>query len=149
MRRVLTLGFLALVTAATSAQWANQPSNIPAYHPQPPARSEKLPPILPASERVGESFRHPFQARSYELAEKVSRVIYQQPCYCFCDRSVGHGSLRSCFESAHGAHCATCMKEVFYTYQMVQQKKTAAQIRAGIIRGDWQQIDLQQAASIQ
>ena len=149
MRRVLTLAFVSLVTAATSAQWANQASNIPAYHAQPPAKSEKLPPILPAAERVGDNFRLPFQARSYELAEKVGRVLYQQPCYCFCDRSIGHHSLRSCFESVLGAHCATCMKEVFYTYQMVQQKKTAAQIREGIIRGDWQQIDLQQAASIQ
>ncbi|HSA91966.1 MAG TPA: PCYCGC motif-containing (lipo)protein [Terriglobales bacterium] len=147
MRRILTLAFVALVTAATSAQWVSQASEIPAYHTQPPAKSAKLPPILPAAERVGEGFRFPFQARSYELAEKHSRVLYQQPCYCFCDRSIGHGSLRSCFESAHGAHCATCMKEVFYTHQMVQKKKTAAQIREGIIRGDWQQIDLQQEGS--
>ncbi|HXE90710.1 MAG TPA: PCYCGC motif-containing (lipo)protein [Terriglobales bacterium] len=149
MRRVLTLAFVALVAAATSAQWTSQASNIPAYHAQPPAKSANLPPILPAAERVGDNFRYPFQARSYELAEKHSSVLYQEPCYCFCDRSVGHGSLRSCFESAHGAHCATCMKEVFYIDQMVRQKKTAAQIRQGIIRGDWQQIDLQKAGSAQ
>jgi len=40
------------------------------------------------------------------------------------------------------------MKEVFYSYQMSQQKKTPGQIRLGIVAGEWQQIDLDTAASI-
>jgi hypothetical protein len=40
------------------------------------------------------------------------------------------------------------MKEVFYAYQMTKQKKTAAQIRKGIIAGEWRQVDLQSAAAI-
>jgi hypothetical protein len=38
------------------------------------------------------------------------------------------------------------MKEVFYAYQMSKQHKTAAQIRKGIIAGEWKQIDLESAA---
>jgi len=41
-----------------------------------------------------------------------------------------------------------CLKELYYSYQMHKQGKTAKQIRAGIINGDWKQIDLKTAASI-
>ncbi len=36
------------------------------------------------------------------------------------------------------------MKEVFYAYEQTKLKKTPAQIRAGIIKGDWKSIDLEQ-----
>ena len=74
-------------------------------------------------------------------------MIYQQPCYCYCDR-MGHKSLHSCFEGTHGAECSVCLKELYYSYQMTQKHKTAAQIRKGIIAGEWKQIDLQSAANI-
>jgi len=74
-------------------------------------------------------------------------VIYQQPCYCYCDR-MGHKSLHSCFEGTHGAQCTTCMKELYYTYQMTKQHKTAQQIRKGIIAGEWKLVALQSAADI-
>ena len=78
----------------------------------------------------------------------VQQVIYQQPCYCYCDRGHGHKSLHSCFESEHGGNCAVCMKELYYSYQMIQQKKTPEQIRMGIVSGEWQQVNLDTAASI-
>ena len=34
------------------------------------------------------------------------------------------------------------MKEVYYAYQQTKLKKTPAQIRDGIIKGDWKAIDL-------
>jgi hypothetical protein len=40
------------------------------------------------------------------------------------------------------------LKELYYSYQQHQKGKTAAQIRAGIIKGEWKPIDLQSAASI-
>jgi stalled ribosome alternative rescue factor ArfA len=42
------------------------------------------------------------------------------------------------------AICAICKKELFYSYQEHKKGKTAAQIRAGIVRGDWSKIDLTQ-----
>ena len=93
----------------------------------------------------GEDFKYPYQVRAYQLAAKIPDVIYQLPCYCYCER-IGHNSLHTCFESTHGAHCALCMKEVFYAYEQTKLKKTPAQIRAGIIKGDWKTIDLESAA---
>ena len=145
--RILSAAFLAVVTITTSAQWLS-PKGIPAYHPNPPKKGEKLPAILPANQRTGPYFQHKAQVRAYELAEKLAPVLHQQPCYCYCDKGHGHKSLRTCFQDTHGATCAACLKEVFYTHQMTLKKKTPAQIRAGIIRGDWQDVDLETAANI-
>lgn len=146
MKRLLTLTFVTLIAIGSAAQFGGY--DIPAYHPAPPKKGEQLPPILSGMDLVGESFQHPYQVKAYQLAAKVPAVLYQQPCYCHCDRSVGHTSLHSCFESTHGAHCAACMKEAFYTYKMHKKGKTAAQIRAGIMRGEWQDIDLEKVSTI-
>ncbi|HZQ92958.1 MAG TPA: CYCXC family (seleno)protein [Terriglobales bacterium] len=149
MRRIPSILLICLLTVAGTAQWKQpQAGDVPAYHESAPKPPEKMPPLLPAARRVGPSFQHPSQRHGYELAEKIQKVIYQQPCYCFCDRSVGHKSLHSCFESDHGAHCATCLKEVYYAYQMTKAGKTPEQVREGIKKGLFEQIDLQTAASI-
>ncbi|HYX68849.1 MAG TPA: CYCXC family (seleno)protein [Terriglobales bacterium] len=144
LKRALTLAAVCLLAITTSAQFVD----VPAFHDAPPKKGEKLPPILsgPALEKVG--LKYAFQAHAYKLAAKIPNVIYQQPCYCHCDRSVGHTSLHSCFAGDHGAHCATCLQELFYAYKMTKAKKTPAQIREGIEHGDWQQIDLQKAVDI-
>jgi len=79
---------------------------------------------------------------AYAIAAKIKKTLYQQPCYCHCDRSQGHGSLLDCFASKHGAGCNICINEDFYSYEQSRKGKTAAQIRAGIIKGDWQSVDL-------
>jgi hypothetical protein len=61
---------------------------------------------------------------------------------------MGHNSLHSCFETSHGARCSTCLKELYYSYQQNKKGKSAAQIRAGIIKGEWKQVDLQSAEAI-
>jgi hypothetical protein len=147
--RALTLLFLFVVTLTMSAQWPAQQDEggIPAYNAGPPPKDTKLPPILTKDQLWGSDAQYPFQTHAYELASKIPAVIHQQPCYCYCDRT-GHNSLHSCFENAHGARCATCLKELYYSYQQHQKGKTATQIRAGIIKGDWKQVDLQTAATI-
>jgi hypothetical protein len=134
---LLLMTLLAVVCVA-------QGDHVPAYnHGQPKAGDAS--PILPKDQLWGESFQNPYQVRAYQLAAKIPSMIYQMPCYCYCERA-GHNSLHSCFESTHGAHCAICMKEVFYAYEQNKLQKTPAQIRAGIIKGDWKSVDLESAA---
>ncbi len=146
MKRVLIIALLALVSIAVFGQGGNP--QIPAYNKSAPSKATKLPPILPEDQLWGPSFQSPVQKRAYLLAAKIGDVLYQQPCYCFCDRSAGHHSLRSCYESTHAAHCDACMKELFYTYQQTKMGKKPAQIRAAIMKGEWQKIDLNQAAQM-
>jgi hypothetical protein len=147
--RGLTLGFLFFVTLGFSAQWAitQDAPRVPAYNQDAPAKGEKLPPLLTKADLWGADAQYPFQGHAYELAAKIPAVLTQEPCYCYCDR-MGHKSLHSCFENTHGAQCATCMKELYFTYQEHQKGKTAAQIRASIINGDWKQVDLHTADAI-
>jgi hypothetical protein len=148
-RRSLTLAFLFLITLSVSAQWAvsQEETGVPAYNAAPPPKGTKLPAILMKDQLWGADAQYPYQTHAYELASKIPSVLHQQPCYCYCDR-MGHNSLHTCFESTHGAQCATCLKEVYYSYQQHQKGKTASQIRAGIIKGQWKQIDLQSVAAI-
>lgn len=147
--RSLTVVFLFLVTLSVSAQWVSQEAEggVPAYNAAPPPKGTKLPAILTKADLWGADAQYSYQTHAYELAAKIPNVLHQQPCYCYCDR-MGHNSLHSCFENTHGAQCATCLKELYYSYQQHQKGKTAAQIRAGIIKGDWKQINLDAASSI-
>jgi hypothetical protein len=70
-------------------------------------------------------------------------VLYQLPCNCRCDRALGHTSLRSCYENAHGTECSTCAQEAFLAYRMTKAGKTPAQIRASIARHEYESIDLE------
>ena len=148
MKRGLVLALLFIVTLSISAQWAmpQEEGGVPAYNAGPPPKGTKLPPILPKENLWGENAQYPYQTKAYELAAKIPVVLHQQPCYCYCDR-MGHNSLHSCFEGSHGAQCDTCMKELFYAYAQTKQGRTAAQIRRGIIKGDWKQVNLEQAAA--
>ena len=149
VRRSLTLCFLFMVTLSLSAEWTSpqEDAGVPAYNAGPPPKGTKLPRLLTKSDLWGADAQYAYQTHAYELAAKIETVLHQQPCYCFCDR-MGHNSLHSCYENTHGAQCATCLKELYYSYQQHQKGRSASQIRAGIIRGEWKQIDLQAAAAI-
>src|ERR1700683_2796071 len=151
VHRALTLALLLLVTLTMTSLWAapqgEEGTGIPAYNAGPPPKGTKLPAILTKDQLWGADAQYPYQTHAYELAAKIPTVLHQQPCYCYCDR-MGHNSLHSCFEGTHGAQCYTCLKELYYSYQQHQKGKTATQIRAGIIRGEWKQIDLATAAAM-
>lgn len=144
MKQILGLFALGLITIAASAQWSNPAADIPAYNAKPPAKP--LPPVLSGDQLQGPYFTHPYQVTAYKMAAKIPGVLHQQPCYCHCDRALGHNSLHSCFEGTHGAACLTCLKEAIYSYQQTKKGKTPAQIRAGIKHGDWDTVDLENAA---
>ena len=147
-KRILTITFLFAVTMTMSARSDKQePSGVPAFNKTAPAKGSKLPAILTKDELWGENAQSPFQTHAYELAAKIPNVIHQMPCYCYCDR-MGHNSLHSCFEGTHGAQCDTCMKEIYYTYAQKRKGQTIAQIRKGIIAGDWKKITPEQAAAL-
>jgi hypothetical protein len=109
--------------------------DVPAFHNEAPTGA------LPAT-MSPDNFSDPVVQNAYALATHVKKVLYQQPCYCHCDRSQGHESLLDCFVSKHGAGCGTCVREDLYSYEQTHKGKTPAQIRAGIIRGEWQSVDL-------
>lgn len=154
LKRACSVAFLFLLTFAAATPWASsqqdqqeEEAKVPAFNPGPPPKGTKLPAILTKDQLWGDNAKYPYQTHAYDLAAKIPTVLHQQPCYCYCDR-MGHNSLHSCFEGTHGAQCATCLKEVYYSYAEHKKGKTAAQIRKGIIKGEWKQVNLESAAAI-
>ena len=139
---LLTLGasLLVLPQVARSNAAANPPQQpatetVPAFHEAPPtgALPDTLSPAL---------FNDTLAQNAYTIAARIKKVLYQQPCYCHCDRSQGHTSLLDCFTARHAAVCGTCVREDFYAYEQTHKGKTPAQIRDGIERGDWEKLDV-------
>ena len=108
--------------------------SIPAFHAKAPQGA--LPPTMAPG-----LFSDMRTFNAYSLAARIKKVLYQQPCYCRCDRSQGHGSLLDCYVSRHASECDVCQMEDFYAYEQTRKGKTPAQIREGIIRGDWKHVD--------
>jgi Protein of unknown function with PCYCGC motif len=106
----------------------------PAFHAKPPV--DALPPTMEPS-----LFTNIQTSNAYVVAGRIKKVLYQEPCYCHCDRSQGHGSLLDCYVSGHATGCDICQREAFYSYEQTHKGKTPAQIREGIMRGDWQAVD--------
>ena len=134
----LALALMAIPQSAWSGmaqQAAGDAQPVPAFHSQVPAGP------LPAT-LSPELFSDVVVQNAYALAARVRKVLYQQPCYCHCDRSQGHGSLLDCFAGKHAAECGVCIREGLYSYEQTRKGKTAAQIRDGIEHGEWQHVDL-------
>src|SRR5258708_38919836 len=134
---------LALVLVPQQAAWESQSANppqptddesVPAYHAQAPQGD--LPTTMDPA-----LFTEPIVQNAYTVAAKIKNTLYQQPCYCHCDRSHGHTSLLDCFASKHGSGGVTRIYEDFYAFEQSRKGKTAEQIRAGVIKGEWKSID--------
>lgn len=130
----LALG-VVLWPARVTSQSPSADETVPAFHGEAPRGP--LPDTLSPS-----LFSNVVVQNAYTLAARVKKILYQQPCYCHCDRSQGHESLLDCFASKHGSECGVCLTEALYTYEQNRKGKTAAQIREGIEKGEWKRVDV-------
>jgi Protein of unknown function with PCYCGC motif len=121
--------------APSSSQSAPLAKPLPAYHESAPKTA--LPATLDPKQ-----FPDVETQNIYALAAKEKAVLYQQPCFCHCDREVGHASLLDCFVDNHASGCLLCKKEAVFAYDETKQGKTATQIRQDIIDGKWKAVDL-------
>jgi hypothetical protein len=128
-------GFGLLHAQEASQPSAQQLADVPAYHAT--RSKEPLPETLDPSQFPDQQTKN-----VYALAAKVKNVLYQQPCYCHCDKDMGHTSLLSCYTDRHASVCSLCQKEAVLAYTETQKGKTAAQIRKEIIDGKWKDLDL-------
>jgi len=122
---------------AADAPTKPAPADVPAYHAARP--HDPLPETLDPKQ-----FPDAETQNIYALAAKEKTVLYQLPCYCRCDKEVGHKSLLDCYVDTHAAHCILCKKEAVFAYTETQAGKTAAQIRKEIMDGKWKDVDLSQ-----
>ena len=115
---------LAQAPAESAAPLAN---TRPAHFEHAPSRSSLGPTLEP------EKFTGVVRD-AYRAAREIPQTLAQLPCYCHCDRGMGHKSLHSCYEDDHAAHCAVCVNEALLALKLEkEQKLTPAQIRDRIV----------------
>jgi hypothetical protein len=143
--QLFTLAFASLVTLSGCSEQpkSNQPASttvapspaaaeparadVPAHFENAPPR-ESLKPTLNAATFTGKA------RQAYQIAGEIPETLAQLPCYCHCDRGMGHKSLHSCFEDDHASHCAVCVDEALLAYRLEKTEGlTAAQVRERII----------------
>jgi hypothetical protein len=118
---------------AASHSHVDRPANpartktVPAYYETAPSRAS-LGATLPPEKFTG------LTREAYRAVREIPVTIAQLPCYCHCDRGMGHKSLYSCFEDDHAAHCAVCVNEALVALKLEKQEKlNAPQIRERIV----------------
>ena len=148
-KAIVTFVFAAAVVAiavpaspqGTASGTAQAPKRIPAFNSAP--ATVKL-----AATMDPKQFNDVATQNSYAMAAKIKNVLYQQPCFCYCDANDGHHSLLDCFVSDHAASCNICRMEGIFAYEQTRKGQTAAQIRKEIINDEWKKVDLGQYATL-
>jgi hypothetical protein len=114
-------------TAADHAAAPASPGTkvVPAFYETAPARASLGPTLAP------EKFEG-LTRDAYHAAREIPVTLAQMPCYCYCDRGMGHKSLYSCFEDDHASHCAVCVNEALLAQKLEKEGKSVAQIRERI-----------------
>lgn len=110
--------------STTEAHAPKPNAPVPAHFNHPP---NNLGPTLPAEDFTGKT------RAAYRVAKEIPETLAQLPCYCHCDRGMGHKSLHSCFEDDHAAHCAVCVDEALLAARLQQSGLTPSQIREKIV----------------
>lgn len=106
-------------------------------------QARPLPPTLPPA-----AFQDPRVARAYVIAKRIPEVLVQQPSYCLLMRR-HHHSLPACFVTDDANRCQICLKESYLADELDRAGKSAAEIRASIIAGEWRSIKLEGPAAPQ
>lgn len=109
-----------------------------AYHHDPPAKP--LPRTMDPAVFLGD--RSAFIA--YSLASRIRDVLYQEPCFCACDKFAGHESLLDCFVGKHGKVCNGCKSEAIFCFIEHEKGKTAAEIRKEMNAGEAWKVNIEE-----
>ena len=143
-KSLLVLVVVIVVINATAFYFAYRRPNAQATAPRIPryfATAEAAKPLPRTLEPTGFSNRDVVAA--YRTAKEIPKVLAQQPCYCHCDRNMGHRSLLDRFAGKHGSECDICVKEALFAMQEHRKGKSPEQIRSEIIQGGWKTIRFQ------
>jgi hypothetical protein len=93
-------------------------------HPRPDITATE---VLPA-----ERFLDEYVRGVYAAAAEVPEVLDGLFCYCRCRRHMGHRSLLTCFEDAHGAACPICLRSGALAHRMHGEDADLDAIRRAI-----------------
>ena len=115
-------GFVALAALRPAGLLsAHKPFN----HPDP------RPGITAANVLPLEKVAYKKSARAaYDAARQFPGIFDGLYCVCDCEKSMGHRSLLSCFESDQAIGCGSCREQAILAARLAKAGQTLEQIRA-------------------
>lgn len=116
----------AQATAKQTMPATQSQARVPAYESAKSASD--LPPTLQPEQFYGPT------RDAYRVVKEIPETIAQLPCYCYCDSSIGHKSLHSCFQDTHASQCTVCVNEALIAYNLQKSGMTPAKIREQIVK---------------
>jgi len=142
---LLTVGALALLwgtSRSRSEKSVKATGDKHAHAPTPPVKENKPAPRIPAYQSEAatlaptlspEMFSGPART-AYTIAREIPGTLAQLPCYCHCDKSIGHKSLHTCFVDDHASACGVCINTAIAAYKYEKELNlTPPQIRERVI----------------
>ena len=110
---------------ALAHQMTRRHSGFPHPDPRPGITADN---VLPESE-LGERRR---VREAYAAARAHPELFDGLYCACECDKSMGHRSLLSCFESRQAIGCMACREEAELVARLARDGKTLDEIRLAV-----------------
>jgi uncharacterized protein with PCYCGC motif len=71
--------------------------------------------------------------QAYQVAKEIPQTLAQLPCFCRCDKSIGHKSLHSCYEDEHAVGCEICKDSALIAGDLKRQGIGDAEIRSKLV----------------
>ena len=106
------------------------------HTPRGPITAKDVPTLRGGETRPIFDGRH-FRGRTgqaYRAAAEIPDLLDQLYCYCECETTVGHKSLKSCFVDLHGANCGICQKEALLAWNLNRKGLSVLEIRNQVDR---------------
>jgi len=110
---------------------------VPAYHAQAPQENvpAKMIPIFFTDTPSCRTLTQWRQKSKRRFTNRALLLLFN------CDRSSRPTTICGLLCQQHGSGCGTCIYEDFLHFEQLGKGKTAAQIRAAIIKGEWKSVD--------
>ena len=76
-------------------------------------------------------------AQAYQIARQYRDLLDVIYCYCYCEKTIGHKSLLSCYVDRHAANCDICMNEAIYAASFYDKGFDMVQVRKAVDKKFW------------
>jgi Protein of unknown function with PCYCGC motif len=76
-------------------------------------------------------------AQAYQIARQYRDLLDVIYCYCYCEKTLGHKSLLSCYVDRHAANCDICMDQAIFASSLYQKGFDMVQVRQAVDKKFW------------
>jgi hypothetical protein len=76
-------------------------------------------------------------AQAYQIAREYRDLLDVIYCYCYCEKTLGHKSLLSCYVDRHAANCDICEDEAIFAASLYKKGFDMVQVRQAVDKKFW------------